>query len=189
MDQSARCYGLRNQKHIKIYPIRIFGYWPCIITSHMYVHYTTYVCALHLGCAVQFSIPRGYHWVHRGCSVQWGDTMTTPEDIMRTLGGISWLHWGCSVHWGFNTNSIVFPMTFPPHLSWYPPGILMISHRCTEHPPVYYTPSPPPPPLYCTDIMQGFLCTGIKILQRAGLNSNAPMIIRECSTGKSGRDA
>ena len=63
---------------------------------------------------------------------------------------------GCSVHWSFHINSIVFPMTFPhiyhepplPVYSWYP-SVLMICPRCTEHPPLYCTPS-----VYSTVIMQ-----------------------------------
>ena len=55
---------------------------------------------------------------------------------MISVGGYHGYTGGCSVHWGFDTNSVVFPMTFP-HIHYDIP-------RCTAHHPVY-----------CTDIMQG----------------------------------
>ena len=67
---------------------------------------------------------------------------------VQCTGGYHEYTGGCSVHWGFHTNSIVFPMT-SPHIM-ISPSVLMISPRCTEHPPLCCT-----PPVYCADIMQG----------------------------------
>ena len=38
--------------------------------------------------------------VYWGCSVHWGDTMSTSGDIMSTLGGYHEYNGGCSVHQG-----------------------------------------------------------------------------------------
>ena len=50
----------------------------------------------------------GYHEYIRGCSVHWGDTMSTSggyheyigRDIMSTLGNVQYIG-GCSVHQSF----------------------------------------------------------------------------------------
>ena len=106
---------------------------------------------------VQYS--GGIPWVQ-------GDTMMSEGDIMSTVGVFSTLGGhheytggyhdecggyhvytaGCSVHWSFHTNSVVFPMTFRhiyhdiPQCTHDIPTVLMISPRCTEHPPLYCTP-------------------------------------------------
>ena len=115
------------------------------------------VCAVHRGCAVHpgmFSTLRDVSEYTRGCSVQWGDTMSSQGDTMMSVGEYHKYTGGCSVHWGFHTNSIVFPMTF----YMISPGVLMISCQCTEYPaPSVVVISPrctEHPAVYCTDIMQ-----------------------------------
>ena len=86
----------------------------------------------------------GIPWVHRG-------------DIMSTSGGYHEYIGGCSVHRGmFSTSEFSIEIErilsscsptcimislrcteHPPMYSWYPPTFIMISPRCTEHPPMY----------------------------------------------------
>ena len=120
----------------------------------------------------------GYHeyiggipWVHRG------DIMSTLGDVQyiggiswyvwgipwvhrgyhEYIGGISWVHRGMFSTWGdvqyigvFNRNWKDFIKLLPhiimislrctehpPMYSWYPPDVLIVSLRCTEHPPMY----------------------------------------------------
>ena len=109
----------------------------------------------------------GISWIQRGCSVHWGIRLVHWDDTMMSVGGISWVHWEMFSTLGFPYKFNCFPNDLPPHLSWYPrcthdippvyswsrlmisPTVLIISSRCTEHPPLYCT-----PPVYCTDIMQ-----------------------------------
>ena len=98
----------------------------------------------------------GYHdecgeipWVHRGM-------FSTSEGYHKYIGGISWVHRGCSVHRRdimihvgepldkilsiSIENSDVLNIPWCTHdipliYSWYPPNVLMVSPRCTEHPP------------------------------------------------------
>ena len=115
-----------------------------------------------------FSTLGGYHWLHWGCSVHWGISWVHWVDVQYNerchgysgripwwVWGLSWVqrwysvHWGIPwVHWGmFSTLGLpykfsCFPDDLPQHLSWYPPGVLMISSpsvllispQCTEHP-------------------------------------------------------
>ena len=72
----------------------------------------------------------GIPWVHRG-------------DIMSTSGGYHEYIGGCSAHWGmFSTSEFSIEIerlyqVAPPHVSWYPPDVFMVSLRCIEHPPMY----------------------------------------------------
>ena len=100
----------------------------------------------------------GIPWVHRG------DTMSTSGDIMSTsgdvqyIGGVPWYLWGSNsiksfefllktpMYWtSLDVLNIsrcthdIPPMYLntPPMYSWHPPTCIMISPRCTEHPPMY----------------------------------------------------
>ena len=88
-----------------------------------------------------------------GCSLHWGDTMSAAGDIMMSMG-VSWVQrWVFSTlgdimmsvgdimstsgdvqYTGVSIQIKLFPQWPSPHLSWYPPGVLMI------FPPVYWTP-------------------------------------------------
>ena len=85
----------------------------------------------------------GYHEYMGGCSVHRGDIMSAWGDIMSTSGGyheyIGGYHeyiGGCSVHRGmFSTSE--FSIEIERILSSCSPTCIMISLRCTEHPPMY----------------------------------------------------
>ena len=65
-----------------------------------------------------------------------GDTMSTSGDIMSTSGGYHEYIGGCSVHRGmFSTSE--FSIEIERILSSCSPTYIMISLRCTEHPPMY----------------------------------------------------
>ena len=77
----------------------------------------------------------GYHEYIGGCSVHRGDTMCTLGDIMSTSGGYHEYIGGCSVHRGmFSTSE--FSIEIERILSSCSPTCIMISLRCTEHPPM-----------------------------------------------------
>ena len=65
----------------------------------------------------------GYHEYIRGCSVHWGDTMSTSGDIMMHVGGYHEYTGGCSVSWGFQYKSKAF--------------INLLSHMNYDIPPMY----------------------------------------------------
>ena len=96
-----------------------------------------------------------YTW---GCSVHWGDIMST-LGISWVRWGISWVHWGMFSTLGFPHKFNCFSNDLPLHLSWYPLCTLDIPQctehpqcardiphfthdilQCTEHPPLYCTP-------------------------------------------------
>ena len=95
-------------------------------TSGGYHEYIGGISWVHRGV---FSTSEGYHEYIGGCSVHRRDTMSTSggyHEYIGGIGGISWYMWGdeyggiqyiggCSV----------------------PPEFIMISLRCTEHPPMY----------------------------------------------------
>ena len=71
----------------------------------------------------------GYHEYIGRCSVHRGDTMSTSGGYHEYIGG-------CSVHWGmFSTSE--FSIEIERILSSCSPTCIMISLRCTEHPPMY----------------------------------------------------
>ena len=71
----------------------------------------------------------GYHEYMGGCSVHRGDTMSTSGGYHEYIGG-------CSVHRGmFSTSE--FSIEIERILSSCSPTCIMISLRCTEHPPMY----------------------------------------------------
>ena len=53
--------------------------------------------------------------------------------------GISWVHWGMFSLLGFSYKFYCFPNDLPPHLSWYPPIVLMLSPSVIRISPVYWT--------------------------------------------------
>ena len=71
----------------------------------------------------------GYHEYIGGCSVHWGD-------IMSTLRGYHEYIEGCSVPWGM-FSTLGFSIEIERILSSCSPTCIMISLRCTEHPPMY----------------------------------------------------
>ena len=92
----------------------------------------------------------GIPWVHRG------DTMSTSGEYHEYIGGISWVHRGMFSTSEFSIEierilSTCSPTCImislrctehPPMYSWYPPDVLMISPRCTHGiPPMYWTSS------------------------------------------------
>ena len=78
----------------------------------------------------------GYHEYMGGCSVHWGDTMSTSGGYHEYIGGYHEYIGGCSVHWGmFSTSE--FSIEIERILSSCSPTCIMISLRCTEHPPMY----------------------------------------------------
>ena len=90
----------------------------------------------------------GYHDYIGGCSVHRGaimmhvgDTMSTSQGYHEYIGRISWVHWGVFSTSGFSIEIERFLLTCSP-------TCIMISPRCTEHPPMYswYPPPLPPPP-------------------------------------------
>ena len=111
-------------------------------------------CSLHRRDTMSTS--GGYHEYIGGCSVHWGDimihvgdtmstwgdvqyigdTMSTSGDTMSTSGGYHEYIGGCSVHRGmFSTSE--FSIEIEGILSSCSPTCIMISLRCTEHPPMY----------------------------------------------------
>ena len=71
----------------------------------------------------------GYHEYMGGCSVHRGDTISTSGGYHEYIGG-------CSVHRGmFSTSE--FSIEIERILSSCSPTCIMISLRCTEHPPMY----------------------------------------------------
>ena len=72
----------------------------------------------------------GYHEYMGGCSVHRGDTMSTSGGYHEYIGGISWVHRRM-----FSTSE--FSIEIERILSSYSPTCIMISLRCTEHPPMY----------------------------------------------------
>ena len=127
----------------------------------------------------------GYHEYIGGCSVHRGDIMIRVGGYHEYIGGCSvhrgipWVHWGDIMSTSgdvqyigvFNRNWKDFMKLLPqmyhdiPPMYWTSPDVLMISPRCTEHPPMYswYPPnvlmmSPrctEHPPMYWTHIIQG----------------------------------
>ena len=100
-----------------------------------------------------FSTSGGYHdtcggipWVH-------GGMFSTSGGYHEYIGGISWVHRGMFSTSEFSIEierilSSCFPACImislrctehPPMYSSYPPDVLMVSLRCTEHPPMYWT--------------------------------------------------
>ena len=65
-----------------------------------------------------------------------GDTMSTSGDIMSTLGGYHEYIGRCSVHWEM-FSTLEFSIEIERILSSCSPTCIMISLRCTEHPPMY----------------------------------------------------
>ena len=120
-------------------------------------------CSVHQGDTMSTS--GGYHQyiegissVHRGMFSTLGGIMMHVGDTMSTSGGYHEYIGGCSVHWrmfstsGFSIEIERFLQTCSPTCimissrcthgiplmySWYPPDVLMISPRCTEHPTMY----------------------------------------------------
>ena len=96
----------------------------------------------------------GYHEYMGGCSVHGGIPWVHRGGYHEYIGGISWVHRGDIMSTsGFSIEierilSSCSPTCImislrctehPPMYSWYPPNVLMISPRCTEHPPIYWT--------------------------------------------------
>ena len=126
----------------------------------MSIHLTTLhnVCVVHRRiCStpgdVQYT--RGYHWVHQGLLlVQWGNIRSTPGVLSTVEGyhaytgdtmmsvGISWVQQEMFSTLGFSYKFNCFFNYLPPHLSWYPHSVLMISLHCTHDIPLMYWTSP-----------------------------------------------
>ena len=120
-------------------------------------------CSVHRGCSVHwegvFSTSGWYHEYIGGCSVHRRDTMSTSGgyheyigrcsvhrgDIMSTSGMFSTSEFSIEIERILSSCSPTCIMIslrcteHPPMYSWYTPDVLMVSLWCTEHPPMYWT--------------------------------------------------
>ena len=79
----------------------------------------------------------GYHEYMGGCSVHRGDTMSTSGDTMSTSGGYHEYIGGYREYIGGMFSTSEFSIEIERILSSCSPTCIMISLRCTEHPPMY----------------------------------------------------
>ena len=113
-------------------------------------------CSVHRG-DIMMNVG-GYHEYIGGCSVHRRDTMSTSGGYHEYIGGCSVHRRNIMIHVGEQLDKILsisiensdvlniprcthdIPRCthdIPPMYSWYPPDVLMVSPRCTEHPPMY----------------------------------------------------
>ena len=107
----------------------------------------------------------GISWVHRGISwVHRGDIMSTSGGYHEYIGGCSVPEFSIEIERILSSCSptcIMIPsdvLNIPRCTSGYPPDVLMVTLRCTEHPPMYSW-YPPHSSWYPPDVLNIPRCT------------------------------